>query len=50
VQRDFRVAHRKDEGSASSGPFTDEWPTFGAECRLIAALQTRRRPVLKVGT
>ncbi len=29
---------------------TGALPTFGAECRFTRALQTRRRPVLKLGT
>ena len=31
------------------GPLTGVQQTFTAECRLIAALQTCRRPALKVG-
>ncbi len=30
------------------GPFTGALPTFGPECRLIAAFQTLRQAVLKV--
>ena len=32
------------------GPITATLPTFGAECLVIAAFQTSRRGVAKVGT
>jgi len=32
------------------GPFMAALPTFGAECLVIAAFQTWRRGVTKVGT
>jgi hypothetical protein len=36
--------------AAYEGPLTGGLPTFGAECLVIAAFQTSRRGVAKVGT
>ena len=47
----FKFWHNPDlQPSLELGPIMATLPTFGAECLVIAAFQTWRRGVAKVGT